>query len=375
MRKAFKYRIFPTKAQRTRMEETLEKCRLLYNAGLEQRRSAYQRQHVSLSKTRQQADLPDLKAAYPEFSEVYSQVLQDVLARLDKAFDAFFRRVKRGEKAGYPRFRGKGRYDSFTYPQLGFGLKDGRLHLAKIGAVKIKLHRAIVGQVKTLTIRRTATGKWFAGFAVDAEPVPITPQVASVGVDMGLHHFATLSTGEHIENPRFFRSDERALAKAQHRLSAAPKGTPERAKRRKVVAQGHERISNRRQNFVHQLSRRLVNTYGLIVFEALRIQNMLHNHALAKSIADAAWGLLIQYSTYKAADAGGSVIQVNPAYTSQDCSGCGARQASTLSDRVYVCLVCGLVRDRDHNASINIEARGLASLCTSARSPRIQPWE
>jgi transposase len=304
MRQAFKYRIFPTKAQRTRMEETLEKCRLLYNAGLEQRRSAYQRQHVSLSKARQQADLPDLKAAYPEFSEVYSQVLQDVLARLDKAFDAFFRRVKRGEKAGYPRFHGKGRYDSFTYPQLGFGLKDGRLHLAKIGAVKIKLHRAIVGQVKTLTIRRTATGKWFAGFAVDPEPEPITPQVASVGVDMGLHHFATLSTGEHIENPRFFR-----------------------------------------------------------------------NHALAKSIADAAWGLLIQYSTYKAADAGGSVIQVNPAYTSQDCSGCGARQASTLSDRVYVCLVCGLVRDRDHNASINIEARGLASLRTSARSPRIQPWE
>lgn len=366
MRKAFKYRIFPTKAQRTRMEEILEKCRLLYNAGLEQRRSAYQRQHVSLSKARQQADLPDLKAAYPDFSEVYSHVLQDVLARLDKAFDAFFRRVKRGEKAGYPRFRGKGRYDSFTYPQLGFGLKDGRLHLAKIGAVKIKLHRAIVGQVKTLTIRRTATGKWFAGFAVDAEPVPITPQVASVGVDMGLHHFATLSTGEHIENPRFFRSDERALAKAQRRLSAVPKGTPARAKRRKVVARIHERIANRRHNFAHQHSRRLVNTYGLIVFEALRIRHMLKQHTLAKSIADAAWSQLVQYTSDKAACAGSRVVLVDPRHTSQDCSSCGHRVKKALADRVHQCPQCGLILDRDVNAALNIKTLGLQSLRESA---------
>src|SRR5262249_32723514 len=130
MRRAFRYRIFPTKAQRTRLERTLEHCRMLYNAGLEQRRTAYQRRRVSLSKARQQADLPALKATYPEFSEVYSQVLQDVLARLDKAFDAFFRRVKAGEKPGYPRFKSKGRYDSLTYPQLGFALKDGRLQVS-----------------------------------------------------------------------------------------------------------------------------------------------------------------------------------------------------------------------------------------------------
>ena len=196
-----------------------------------------------------------------------------------------------------------------------------------------------------------------------------------VGIDVGLHHFATLSTGEHIPNPRFFRTDERALVKAQRRLSATPKGTPARGKRRKVVARIHERITHRRHNFVHQLSRRLVNTYALIIFEALRIQNMLQNHALAKSIADAAWGQLIQCSTYKAENAGGAVKQINPAHTSQDCSGCGARQIMTLRDRVYVCLVCGVVRDRDHNASLNIQARGLAGLRASVRSPRLESWE
>jgi putative transposase len=361
MRKAFKYRIFPTTAQRTRLENTLEQCCLLYNAGLEQRRTAYQRQHVSLSKARQQAELPALKAAYPGFSDVYSQVLQEVLARLDKACHAFFRRVKTGGKPGYPRFRGKGRYDSFTYPQLGFGLKDGRVQLSKIGAVKIKMHRAIKGQVKTLTIRRTATGKWFACFAVEHDPVGTEPSSASVGVDVGLHHFATLSTGEHIPNPRFFRTDEHALRKAQRRLSAVAKGTPERAARRQVAARIHERITHRRHNFAHQLSRRLVNTYGLIIFEALRIRNMLQNHALAKSIADAAWGQLIQYSTYKAACAGGSVRRINPYRTSQDCSDCGARLIIPLHERVYRCPSCGLVRDRDHNASLNIEALGLQS--------------
>jgi putative transposase len=371
MRQAFKYRIFPTKAQRTRMEHTLEQCRLLYNAGLEQRRSAYQRQHVSLSKARQQADLPALKAAYPEFSEVYSQVLQEVLARLDKAFDAFFRRIKLGGKPGYPRFRGKGRYDSFTYPQLGFGLKDGRLHLSKIGAVKITLHRAIVGQVKTLTIRRTSTGKWFACFSVELEPQACEPLSTSIGVDVGLSHFATLSTGTHIDNPRFFRADERALAHAQRRLSAVPKGTPARVKRRKVVARIHERIANRRQAFAHRESRTLVSAFGLIVFEALLIRNMLKQHTLAKAIADAAWAQLVQYTTYKAEKAGGRVVLVDPRHTSQDCSACGHRVDKSLAERVHRCPQCGLIMDRDENAARNILRLGLQTVGTTPGSPRL----
>jgi putative transposase len=371
MRQAFRYRIFPTKSQRTRLERTLEHCRVLYNAGLEQRRTAYQRQHVSLSKARQQADLPALKVAYPEFSEVYSQVLQDVLARLDKAFDAFFRRVSAGEKPGYPRFKGKGRYDSLTYPQLGFALKDGRLHVSKIGALKIRLHREIVGTIKTLTLRRTSTGKWFACFSVEIETTACEPRPMRVGVDVGLAHFATLSTGKHIENPRFFRTDERALAKAQRRLSAVPKGTPERVKGRKIVARIHERIANRRREFAHQESRKLVSSFGLIVFEALLIRNMLKQHTLAQAIADAAWSQLVQYTTYKAAGAGGRVVLVDPRHTSQDCSACGHRVEKTLAERMHRCPQCGLVLDRDINAARNILALGLQSRGARPGSPRL----
>jgi putative transposase len=371
MRQAFRYRVFPTKSQRTRLERTLEHCRVLYNAGLEQRRTAYQRQHVSLSKARQQADLPALKVAYPEFSEVYSQVLQDVLARLDKAFDAFFRRVSTGEKPGYPRFKGKGRYDSLTYPQLGFALKDGRLHVSKIGALKIRLHREIVGTIKTLTLRRTSTGKWFACFSVEIETTACEPRPMRVDVDVGLAHFATLSTGGHIENPRFFRTDERALAKAQRRLSAVPKGTPERVKGRLVVARIHERIANRRREFAHQGSRKLVSAFGLIVFEALLIRNMLKQHTLAKAIADAAWSQLVQYTTYKAAGAGGRVVLVDPRHTSQDCSACGHRVEKTLAERVHRCPQCGLVLGCDINAARNILALGLQSRSARPGSPRL----
>lgn len=294
-----------------------------------------------------------------------------MLARLDHAFQAFFRRIKAGERPGYPRLKGKGRYDSFTYPQLGFVLKDGRLQISKIGALKIRLHREIVGTIKTLTLRRTSTGKWFACFAVECEPPTAEPLPASVGVDVGLRYFATLSTGKQIDNPRFFRPDERALAKAQRRLSAVPKGTPARTKRRKVVSRIHERMATRRHNFAHQESRKLINVFGLIVFEALRIRNMLKQHTLAKSIADAAWSQLVQYTTYKAAEAGGRVLLVDPRHTSQDCFSCGHRVEKSLAERIHRCPSCGLVLDRDHNAALNILALGLQGLGVSPRSPRL----
>jgi len=376
MRKAFKFRIFPTKAQRRRLEDTLELCRQLYNAGLEQRKTAYKRCGISLSRQTQHAELPALKAESPEWEGVYSQVLQEVLTRLDKAFDAFFRRIKAGEKPGYPRFKGKGRYDSFTYPQFGFALKDGRLHVSKIGAIKIRLHREIVGTIKTLTLRRTSTGKWFACFSVETEPNACEPLPTRVGVDVGLSHFATLSTGTHIKNPRFFRTDERSLAKAQRRLSAVPKGTPERAKRRKVVARIHERIANRRREFAHQASRKLVCSFGLIVFEALLIRNMLKQHTLAKAIADAAWSQLVRYTTYKAEGAGGRVVLVDPHHTSQDCSSCGHRVKKSLAERVHQCPQCGLVLDRDVNAALNILALGLQSLgAQSLEAQQLERWE
>lgn len=199
------------------------------------------------------------------------------------AFDAFFRRVKRGETPGYPRFKGRGWYDSFTFKQAGFGFKlDGQwLDLSKIGRVQMTLHRPIDGMIKTLTIRRTATGTWFACFSVEAEPEPLPEPQRAVGINVGLTHFATLSTGEQIGNPRFFRKDEQALAKAQRKLSKAEKGTPAPdtlwVKRRTVVAYIHERIANRRKDFAHKLSRRLVNEFGIIVVEDLNITRMIKN--------------------------------------------------------------------------------------------------
>jgi len=281
--------------------------------------------------------------------------------RVDLAFKAFFQRVKAGENPGYPRFKERGRYDSFTYKQSGFNLDGDRLHLSKIGEVRIVLHRPIEGTIKTLTIRRSSTGKWYACFSVDYDPSPAPQKETVVGIDVGLESFATLSNGEKIENPRFFRTDERVLAKAQRKLSKAQKDTPERKKARKIVAHVHKRIVNRRLNFAHQTSRQLVDRFGTIVFEELNITNMQKNHPLAKSIADVAWNMFISITGSKAEDAGSRVIQVNPRNTSQMCSRCGMIVAKTLSDRVHSCPHCGLVMDRDQNAAINIMRLGLQS--------------
>jgi putative transposase len=218
------------------------------------------------------------------------------------------------------------------------------------------------------------SGKWYACFSVEVELTPLPDVESAVGIDVGLHSFATLSTGRSIANPRFFRTDEQALTKAQRRLAKTPKGTPERKKCCKVVAHLHERIANRRYDFCHQTARKLVNTHGVLAFEALQIPNMMQNHRLAKSIADVAWGQFVRITTDKAACAGRQVAHVDPRYTSQDCSRCGQRISKTLSQRVHQCPTCHLIMDRDQNAAINILRRGLASLGLAPRSPWLEPW-
>jgi putative transposase len=359
--KAYRYRLFPTKSQVSQMEQTLEICRWVYNETLAMRKNAWEQEQRHISYYESKRQIPLWKKERPELSTVYSQVLQNVTLRVDLAFKAFFRRLKSGEKPGYPRFKGKGRYDSFTYPQSGFKLDGDRLHLSKIGDVRVVLHRPVEGTIKTLTIRRSATGKWYACFSVEYDPTPAPQKESVVGIDVGLESFATLSNGEKIENPRFFRTDEKALAKAQRKLSKAEKGTPERKKARKIVAHVHERIANRRLNFAHQTSRKVVDRFGTIVFEDLNITNMQKNHHLAKSIADVAWNMFITITESKAEDAGSRVILVNPRNTSQICSRCGMIVAKTLSDRVHSCSHCGLVMDRDQNAAINIMRLGLQS--------------
>jgi putative transposase len=376
MLKAFKYRIYPTKAQQSKMEKTLELCRWTYNETLAYRKNSFEQEGKSISKYETHNLLPEWKKNKPELKEVFSQTLQNVQERVDLAFKAFFRRVKSGETPGYPRFKGKGWYDSFTYPQLGFKLLSGKLRLSKIGDIKIKLHRPIEGKIKRLTVRRSSTGKWFACFSVEIDDPPKPPwkDGLMVGIDVGLESFATLSNGEKIDNPRFFRSEEKALAKAQRRLSKYEKGTPERRKALKVVQRTHERIANRRYDFAHQISNQLVSKYGLIAFEDLNVTNMLKNHNLAKSISDAAWRMLVTTTSYKAESAGSIVVLVDPRNTSQLCSRCGLKVPKSLSDRVHECPQCGLVMDRDKNAAINILRLGLQSL-PKARSPALQGGE
>lgn len=255
--RTFKYRIYPTKRQRSILNSQLLICAELFNAALQERRDAWKLSRKSINFRSQSDQLPDIKRDRPEIASVYSQVLQDVLHRVDKAFQNFFRRVKdRKGNAGFPRFRPRSRYDSLTYPQMGFVVRDGKLRMSKIGSVRIKLHRPIEGQIKTLTIIRSSTGKWFACFSVEMEPETETAsRIAAVGIDVGLTHFATLSTGEQIPNPRFFQKEQQALAKAQRRLSADKAVTPKRKARRRIAARVHERIRSRRNNFAHQLSR------------------------------------------------------------------------------------------------------------------------
>jgi putative transposase len=362
MLKNFQYRIYPTKKQQRTLDTHLEECRILYNQLLQMRNTAYERDGISLSCFQQQKTYPVLKEQRPSLREVHSQVLQNVAVRVDLAYKAFFRRCKTGQKPGYPRFKGYGRYDSLTYPQSGFSIThDERVCLSKIGTIKMVSHRSLKGTIKTCTVHRSSTGKWYVTFAVECEPERLPENDRAVGIDVGLKTFATLSSAEEIANPRFFRREEKALAKVQRKHSRLKKGTKERRVHRKVVARRHERTKWRRDNFTHQHSRKIVNTFGTICVEDLHVNRMVHNHCLSKSISDAAWSQFFDHLSCKAEEAGRAFIKVNPAYTTQDCSRCHHRQTMPLSERTYHCPCCELVIDRDLNASYNILGLGLQS--------------
>lgn len=373
IRKTYKYRLYPTKAQEASMQRTLEACRWVYNKTLEVRKTAWEEKQENISRCDTIKMLPSWKIEQPFLNDAYSQCLQEACIRVDLAFKAFFRRVKAGQKPGYPRFKGTDRYDSFTYPQNGFELLETQLELSKIGLVKIRKHRDIGGQIKTLTIHRTATEKWYACFSCEVEKSPLSKTEAAVGIDVGLESFATLSTGEKIENPRFFKKSEKKLVKAQRKLSKQERGSPERKKAKKVVAHTYERIANQRRDFAHKLSRSIVNNYQVIVFEKLDIQKMQENgfKPIRKGINDVAWNQFVQFTQYKAEEAGREFVQVDPRNTSKMCSRCGQLVEKKLSERTHNCPYCGLVIDRDENAAINILRLGIQSLELSPESLQI----
>jgi putative transposase len=356
----YKYRLHPTKAQTALLETTLDTCRLVYNSLLNDRVFQYETEKVSPSCYSQQKMLPALSKANLEVKAVHSQVLQNVAVRVDLAFKAFFRRIKLGETPGFPRLKGIGQYDSITYPQGPFKIGDSTVTLPKIGQVKAKLHRPVGGIAKTCTVRRYGS-KWFVCFSVEQENDFLPPCTDSVGLDAGLNSFMALSNGEFVNNPRFFRKDEKALAEAGRRQAKTKKRSLARRKANKVLSRIHERMRNRRHDFVHQTARRLVNRYGVIAVEKLNVKGMVKNHCLAKSISDASWSMFRTVLTQKAESAARKVIAVDPAYTSQDCSVCGyrpdgleGRTKKKLSDRWHHCPMCTASLDRDTNAAINI---------------------
>ncbi len=359
----FQYRIYPTRKQLHKLDETLDECRWLYNHLWEMRKHAYAQTGKGLSCYEQQSTDPILTQERPTLERAHSQVLQNVAVRIDLAFKAFFRRCKAGENPGYPRCRGRDRYDSFTFPQSGFSIThDDRVTLSKMGSVKMVYHRPLKGKVKTCTVQRSSTGKWYVSFSCECEPERLADVPSQVGMDVGLKTFATLSSGEAIANPRFVRKEEKALAKVQRKHRKLAKGTLERRKHRKVVARVHERIKFRRDNFTHQESRHIVNQFGVRAVEDLHVNRMTHNHCLAKSIQDASWSEFFNKLSCKAEEAGRQFVKGVPAYTSQDCSRCHHRQKMPLSERMYHCPCCLLSRDRDLNAALNIKAVGLHSV-------------
>lgn len=362
MRKAFKYRLYPTKPQVKDLERTLELCRELYNAALQERRDAYKKAGKSVGLYQQKRYLPQIREELPQYKRVHSQVLQDVLHRVDKAFQGFFRRLKAKKgKAGYPRFKGKGRYDSFTFPQAGAtGVKlqkDGkRVLIYGIGSVKIKLHRPLEGRVKTATIKREGE-HWYIVFVCEVEPRPLPPNDQAIGIDLGTNpNFLITSEGEMVEAPRYFQKAQAKLATAQRSLARKKKGSNRRKKARLKVAKLHRKIANQRRDFHHKVARKLVNRYGTIVHEDLNVQALSRSY-VAKGIHDAGWAQFLAILAYKAAEAGRRVIKVDPKYTSQDCPVCGHREKKPLWVRVYTCPQCGTLLHRDVAAAQNILAK------------------
>lgn len=360
-KKAFKYRLYPTQPQLRDLDRTLMLCRRLYNAALQERRDAYRKAGKTVGFYEQKKWLPEIRADLPEYKGVHSQVLQNVIERVDLAFQGFFRRVKNGETSGYPRFKGRERYDSFTFPQAGttgVKLQEGgkRVLLHGIGSVKVKLHRPLEGKLKTATVKREGE-HWYIVFTCQVDLQPLPENQDAVGIDLGTNpHFLVTSEGEMVRAPRYFSKAQAQLATAQRSLARKKRGSHRRKQARRRVAKLHRKIANQRKNFHHKLARHLVNRYGTIVHEDLNILALSRSYT-AKGIHDAGWGQFLAILAYKAEEAGRRVVGVDPKHTSQDCPVCGHREKRPLWVREFTCPACGASLHRDVAAAINILAR------------------
>lgn len=360
MRKTFKYRLYPTKAQVASLDSQLDDARRLYNAALHERRDAYRFAAKSLTYYDQANQLKEIRDEGGLELANFSAA-QDVLRRVDKTYKAFFARVKAKKgKAGFPRFKGRARFDSYTFPSYGDGIRlldTGKLRVQGVGQVKVKLHRAVEGTIKTVTLTRDA-GRWYACFSVECEAAPLSSTGKAVGIDAGLTAFATLSDGTQIENPRFHRESEKRLRIAQRKVARRKKRSARRRKAVRELQRANAHIREQRSDFQHKAARWIVNEYDLVAVEDLNVKGLAAG-MLAKAVHDVGWSAFQDKLAYKAESAGRVLVKVDPRGTSQTCL-CGARVPKTLSQRWHECPVCGLSLPRDHVSALLILRLGLS---------------
>lgn len=360
----YKYRLSPKGGNLTRLNQTLNTCRYVYNQLLDARNKHYEK----TKKTLTHFDCCKLIKEMDLKNPVHSQVLQNVSARVDLAYLGFFRRLKdKNGKAGFPRFKSANRFDSFTFPQTGFKIKEKKLWLSKIGDIRINFHRPMEGKVKTLTIKREGN-HWYAIFSCEVEIKPKTKGwKRAVGMDMGCTDFVTCSDGTTIPNPHFLKQSQEELTKIQAKYSELknkPKDDKQRIKTKKALVSLHCKIKNQRKDFLHKLSKTFVEEYSHICIENIKPSQLLSDNwrSINRSIIDSGWTTFRQMLHNKAVEAGCEVMDVSPHYTSQVCSGCGNIVKKELSERQHKCNLCGLDIGRDLNAARNILRVGMDSL-------------
>lgn len=355
--KAFRYRLRPTKAQEVALNQQLRLCRDLYNCGLEERIEAYKKAKKTITGYDQMKHLTEIKAALPEYKGVYSQVLQDVLKRLDRTYQSFFRRVKQGaKKVGFPRFKGAGWYDSLTYPQLGFSLSGDVAYFSKIGNIRLRLSRPLEGKLKTATITRDC-GEWYVSYVCEVETQPLPKTGHAVGLDVGTTWFAITSDGDFVENPRHFKTAMTKLRVAQRSLSRKRRGSSSRKNVKAQLAKLHRKVSRQRLDFHHKTATKLIRENDLVAHEDLNVSGM-GKGGLARSIHDVGWSQFFSLLSQKAASAARTVIRVDPRYTSQTCHQCGhVCKANRVSQSCFTCVNCGHTGNADVNAARNILGR------------------
>ena len=363
MRRSYVFRLYPNRAQTKALQQMKEGHRLLYNAALQERREAYRMRRITLSYRQQADQLKPLRKVDPDIAALNFSSCQQTLRRLDKAFQAFFRRSRAGEKAGYPRYKSRSRFRSvaFVYGD-GVRLEGGKLYVQHVGRVRMFQHRELPdgAVVRQVVLRVAAGGEWHACLQLELpDPAPPPHAGEAVGVDMGLSVFAALSTGEMIENPRWYRQEEQKLARSQQTHSRHHRGSRRYRRSRRELARRHEKIACQRRDFQHKLSRRLVEEFALIAVESLNIRGLARSH-VAKSMHDAAWGAFVQLLRCKAEEAGSVVVEVDARDTSQVCAACGCPVPKTLAEREHVCPHCGFTAPRDVNAALVILSRGAA---------------